>query len=65
MTPIKKVYETKPHFGSIFVPDGCDPLGFEAAIWCEHITKEEELERRLFPRIYALAEIAWSDAEDY
>lgn len=65
MTPIKKVYEIIPHFGSIPVPDGCGPIGLEAAIWCEHIAEEAELERRLFPRIYALAETAWSGMGDY
>lgn len=58
MTPIKKVYEIIPHFGSLPVPDGCGSLGLEAAIWCEHIAEDSELERRLFPRIYALVRIS-------
>lgn len=65
MTSVKKVYETTPHFGSIPVPKGGEALGMEAAIWCEHITSAETLERRLFPRIYALAENAWSGTGDY
>lgn len=35
-------------------------LGMEACIWSEHIKEPEKLERLLFPRIYALAELCWN-----
>lgn len=65
MTPLKKVYETVPHLGEIPLLHEGKLLGLEAAIWCEHITTSSELEKRLFPRVYALAEIAWSGKENY
>ncbi len=35
-------------------------LGVEAPLWTETLTTLEELERQAFPRIAAIAEIAWS-----
>ncbi|MCC8067909.1 MAG: beta-N-acetylhexosaminidase [Clostridiales bacterium] len=35
-------------------------LGMEACIWSEHIKKPEKMEKLLFPRIFALAEICWN-----
>ena len=64
MTPLKKVYETVPHFGK--EEWNGQMLGMEACMWCEHISKEEDLEKRIFPRILALAEITWGDcSRDY
>lgn len=65
MTPVKKIYECTPDFGSAEYPENNPPAGMEACIWAEHIKNEEQLERLLFPRIYALAEIAWSGRDSY
>jgi hexosaminidase len=40
-------------------------LGIEACLWSEHIKDERGLEEHLFPRLYAVAEIAWSKNRDY
>ncbi len=60
MTPVKKIFETMPHFGSRKVPCMDGFLGMEACVWAEHITEPERLYTRIFPRIYALAETAWA-----
>lgn len=35
-------------------------LGAEVALWTEHVESEEELGRRLFPRVVAFADAMWS-----
>lgn len=65
MSPLKKVYETTPHFGK--KPCGKDegPVGMEACVWTEQIRESESLEERIFPRIYAVAELSWSGRGKY
>ena len=64
MTALKKVYETRAHFGRAAY-SGSSLDGFEACLWSEHIDNAALLERRIFPRIYALAEVAWGSARSY
>ena len=64
MTPLKKVYECKPDFGSEGTP-AKEPIGIEACVWAEHIHTKEQLEALLFPRLYAVAELSWSGSGDY
>ena len=40
-------------------------LGYEAALWSEQVETPEHLEELLFPRLYAVSEIAWNEAGDY
>lgn len=35
-------------------------LGLQAGVWTEHVRTEERIEHMLFPRLAALAEVAWS-----
>jgi hexosaminidase len=37
-------------------------LGVQAQHWSEAIHDQDELDERAFPRLAALAEVAWSDA---
>ena len=61
-TPLSKVYSFEP------VPDGLNPeaasniIGVQANLWCEYIPTEEHAELMIYPRLYALAEVAWSPA---
>ena len=61
-TPLSKVYSFEP------VPDGLDSaaasniIGVQANLWCEYIPTEEHAELMIYPRLYALAEVAWSPA---
>lgn len=65
MIPLKRIYRSRPKIGI----KGCGPsasfMGMEACLWSEHIESDEELERHIFPRIYALAENTWSGSQDY
>lgn len=57
--PLDKVYAYDP------APEempGCDRvLGVQANLWTEYIPTPEQAEYMLYPRLFALAEIAWSD----
>ena len=65
MSSLKKVYETRPHFGKKSSGEAPNLLGLEGCLWAEHITEEARLEKLLFPRIYALAELNWCGRRDY
>ena len=39
-------------------------LGFECCTWSEYIDNPTTLENRMFPRLYALAENAWSGGKE-
>jgi len=65
ITPLKKVYRTRPKVGrhdSTYVPG---LLGIEACLWTEHVYDCKRLEQLLFPRVFAIAELAWSREFDY
>ncbi|MDR1116948.1 MAG: beta-N-acetylhexosaminidase [Oscillospiraceae bacterium] len=40
-------------------------LGIEACLWSEQVTTPERLMERLFPRLYAIAEVTWSHVKNY
>ncbi|MGI4831107.1 MAG: beta-N-acetylhexosaminidase, partial [Janthinobacterium lividum] len=41
-------------------------IGVEACLWTEHVRTDERIEHMLFPRLAALAEVAWSpEARDW
>lgn len=62
-TPVKRVYSYEP------VPEELTPeqakhiLGVQANTWAEYIPNEKHHEYMLFPRLLALAEVAWSPKE--
>ena len=35
------------------------PIGIQAALWCEFVPTREQLFYQLFPRLLAVAEVAW------
>lgn len=41
------------------VPQGPNLLGVQGAVWCEFIPDRERLHYHLFPRLLAVAELAW------
>lgn len=65
MTPVKKIYENHIDLGNCEFDTNNSPYGYEACVWTEYITANEELEKRIFPRVYVLAELAWHGAGDY
>jgi hexosaminidase len=64
LLPLEKVYSYKP------VPEGFTPTetalikGIQANVWTEYMTDERKVEYMIFPRIAALAEVAWTKKED-
>lgn len=65
MSPLRKVYKYRPVIVHHNYEKHRGLVGLEACVWCEQIETPERLENQLFPRLYALAEIAWRDAGDY
>lgn len=61
--PMSKVYGFNP------VPEGLDTeaasniIGVQANLWAEYIPEERHAELMIYPRLYALAEVAWSPEE--
>ena len=62
--PIKRVYSYNP------IPDTLTPeqatlmYGVQANLWAEYIPTKEHMEYMIYPRILALAEVAWSAVEN-
>lgn len=63
MIPMKRVYECIPSVKGVDLEQSL--IGMEACLWSEHLTNDESLENRIFPRICALAENAWSEKNSY
>ena len=62
LLPLEKIYGYDPDEG-IAPEDRRYLLGVQANLWTEFIRTEGRASFQLLPRIYALAEIAWSPAE--
>ena len=56
-TNLKKVYEFEPEMGE-------NMFGVEAPLWTEYVPTMKKAEYCTFPRLGAVAEIAWSAKED-
>nr|AHF24445.1 beta-N-acetylhexosaminidase [uncultured bacterium Contig99] len=65
MSPVRKVYEAVPRVAGEDRSAAPGLLGMECALWSEHIPDARRLEERLFPRVQAMAENAWSGPGDY
>lgn len=65
MTPLQRVYTDPLIIENVDYSQHPALLGIEACVWAEHIDGNERLEELLFPRIYAVAEAAWSNSLDY
>lgn len=62
-TPMSRVYGDAQVLDDMDVSDRI--MGVESCLWAEHIQDAESLDRLLFPRLYAFAEMAWSRSRDY
>lgn len=64
--PLKKTYSFSPIFDGITAAEQSNILGIEAPLWSEWIADRDKLDFQAFPRMEALAEIAWTkDKADY
>ena len=58
--PLKKVYSYDP-IPETFTPEQAALMyGVQANLWAEYIPTKEHMEYMIYPRILALAEVAWS-----
>lgn len=64
-TPVKKVYSYDPVPTDSLTAEECKHiLGVQANTWTEYIQTSDHLEYMMFPRVLALAEIAWTPQEE-
>lgn len=66
-TPTEKVYSFEPIPAGLTAEQGMHILGAQAQMWTDHHPTEKEIERLVYPRACALAEVVWSPvhARDY
>ncbi|WP_307527665.1 glycoside hydrolase family 20 protein [Pedobacter sp. W3I1] len=62
-TPLSKVYHYNPLPAALNTEDQRYILGVQANVWSEYLPDAEKAEHMIFPRIIALAEVAWSKNE--
>ncbi|HEX7733737.1 MAG TPA: beta-N-acetylhexosaminidase [Ktedonobacteraceae bacterium] len=59
-TPLDKVYSFDPVPAELTPEQARHVLGTEGTLWSEYLSTAEQLEYMAFPRLIALAEVAWS-----
>jgi hexosaminidase len=64
-TPLKKVFAYEPLINGRSRADFPNTAGIKACLWTERIDSPAVLERAVFPRLFALAETAWTYQKDY
>jgi N-acetyl-beta-hexosaminidase len=65
ITPLSRVYHYSPALNGTDLSDHPFCLGIEACVWCERITSKEALYQRIYPRLFAVAEAAWTNERNY
>jgi len=60
--PLERVYAFEPTPDSLSAVQAAHILGCQANLWTEYIATPEHAEYMIFPRLFALAEVAWSPA---
>jgi hexosaminidase len=67
LLPLRKSYLFEPVPPGLRPEDECCIVGGGANMWGNYVRSEADLDRHLFPRLLALAEVYWSpvDARDY
>ena len=62
-TPLEKVYSYNP-IPAVLTADEAELVyGVQANLWAEYIEKDDHYEYMMYPRLLALAEVAWSAPE--
>ena len=62
--PLSKVYSYNPVPDSLSASEKELIYGVQANLWTEYVPTEEHVEYMLYPRMIALAEVAWSKQEN-
>ncbi|MDB5147153.1 MAG: beta-hexosaminidase [Mucilaginibacter sp.] len=63
-TPLSKVYNYEPITNELSDDEAKYIKGVQANAWSEYMASPAQAERQLFPRMLALAEVAWSSKEN-
>jgi hexosaminidase len=63
-TPLSKVYNYEPITNELSGEEAKYIKGVQANAWSEYMASPAQAERQLFPRMLALAEVAWSSKEN-
>lgn len=61
--PLDTVYSYEPVPEQLRAADAAHIIGVQANVWTEYMKTGEHVEYMLFPRMFALSEIAWSPKE--
>ena len=61
--PLSKVYSYNPIPAALSAAEAGLIQGVQANLWAEYIQKDEHYEHMIYPRVLALAEVAWSAPE--
>ena len=64
MTSLRKICNVSGEIGGYKCNDLLGMMGYESPIWTEQIDKAEDLEKRLFPRSFAVMELGWKGKID-
>tara|TARA_B100000614_G_scaffold254377_1_gene269658 strand:- start:459 stop:926 length:468 start_codon:yes stop_codon:yes gene_type:complete len=62
--PLQQVYQYDPVPAQLSPQEATHILGVQANLWSEFIKDFKKMQYQAFPRIAALAEVAWSPAAD-
>ncbi len=62
--PIEKVYSYNPVPAMLSDEESKHILGVQANVWAEYIPSEKHMEYMIYPRLLALAEVAWTQPEN-
>ena len=63
-TPLQEVYSFNPTPVSLTPQQQKRIIGVQANVWTEYMKTPEKVEYMIFPRIYALSEVAWTQPEE-
>ena len=64
-TSLEKVYHYEPRIAGALCAAAPNAAGLEACLWTERVAGVETLEKAVFPRLFALAEAAWTREKNY
>jgi hexosaminidase len=65
LTTVEKIYQYNPTpADSLTVEEQKYILGVQSNLWSEYITSPAKLNYQLYPRMFALAEIAWTETQN-
>ena len=64
-TGLRRTYEFEPSIKGDSLSDHAGLLGIQACLWTERITEPQALYAKAYPRLFALAEAAWTKDRSY